>query len=198
LRVDSPKLAGPVQLWIDPAHGFLPRRVETFRRMISKSPTQAADHARTIARQTIQPRAIIQVDEFIEIAKEVWVPTKGTFTRVMNGADGKMMNMGSESIVVDVSRSSWNTIRSGELFAPASLPTVNHQENGWQQYYGAERLARVRHIDEMTEKMRQEAQQALEPSKLLLVLVGINIVVILSLAGLILRRRIVHRRSMHI
>ena len=76
---------------------------------------------------------LMQVEQFIQIDKDIWVPAKAISYNVASSGEMKL----------DENRSSFNSITSGELFSGKSLPEVNREDDGWKQYLPPAELAKA-------------------------------------------------------
>ena len=113
-----PNLQAPVRVWVDPVYGYLPATIE--KDAISDG--KAVLHTRS------------HVDEFVQVADTVWVPLRGSYTQFSRAgpSTGRAVNAYSMSVLRE--ESSWNAISSGELFATANMPEVNHELLGWKEH----------------------------------------------------------------
>jgi len=130
-EVNYAGLDGPIRVWVDSAHGQMPSRIEWFERrglesfLITK----------------------LDVQNFIDVGGETWVPGKATLTTyIPSGPPGGQAIFGF-SMELDVERSRWNCINSGELFTVQSLSMMNHQEAGWSFCYPPAVLSAIQASD---------------------------------------------------
>ena len=98
------------------------------------------------------------VEKFIQLDNGSWVPAKAT----MNLIDDNGRAWTGNSMELDAEHSSWNSIKSDELFLAKSLPEVNHELVGWKQYYSPALLAAEKGADDfLKEADRKEHRRNL-------------------------------------
>jgi hypothetical protein len=140
-EVTNPKVPGRVRVWPDPQHGNMPALIEVFT--VSKKGKTVLD-GRT------------RIEEFMHLQDGSWVPVKGfyeSFANVVANAGKKVTEVSravrGETLTVDVKRSTWNSIRSGDLFSGASMPEANLRRDGWREHYPANILAEIKKAAKM-------------------------------------------------
>jgi hypothetical protein len=139
LEISHPELSGPIRVWFDHEHGYLPRVIEWYQSRRNGD---------------IGLRARMHVEEFIQIDADLWAPFKATMMSMApSGSTAGRANQGFSMTVVP-EQSCWNCINTGELFHPDSLPTVNHEDRGWKFYYPPAVLPGVKAAAENRRKLR--------------------------------------------
>jgi hypothetical protein len=139
-QVDNPKLHGDfICVWLDAEHGYMPGKIEWHQRF--------DDNQLAIAQK-------MEVEKFVQLGNGAWVPARATNAYVVPiGSDAGRIVV-EQTMELDAEHSSWNSIKSNELFFPKSLPKVNHEMDGWKQYYSPALLA----AEEMANNSINEAE----------------------------------------
>ena len=156
-QVDNPpKLHGQyVRVWLDTAHGYMPKKMELYVRNESRHTTDGP----------IGLTKRMQVDEFTEVEGNIWVPTKGNTVLIAPVGEYKGRVMDGSKMEVDLEHSSWNSIKSEELFIAKSLPKVNYKKDGWVYDYSPGRLENAKVVDGVVAKIAQIDHDLQHPSK---------------------------------
>jgi hypothetical protein len=124
----NPKVSGFIRLWLDPDHGCMPKQIEWYQ----ESPDGKAPLAERM-----------EISQFIHIQNGDWVPTEATnlrFTPKGSTSSGQKMQL-------DLNGSSWNSVKSDDLFLASSLPQVNLSEGGWACDYPPGLLRAIKSAD---------------------------------------------------
>lgn len=152
-QVDNPsQLNGQyIRLWLDPEHGYMPRKVEEYLRVENRS--TPAGLGRIGLAQTIL------LDEFKQVGENIWVPTKGSAVIVVDGHA-----MAGCAMEIDLDHSTWNSIKSEELFLAESMSKVNYKKDGWAYDYSSQALADAV-MNDKYEKTFKKLAQLENPSK---------------------------------
>lgn len=111
------KLHGPVRIWMDANHGYIPTTIEKYTLVNGKQFLHTRSH----------------VTRFHQVSDSVWVPVEGISEQFFNGPGplaGRTVL--GDSMKVLVERSSWNAIESGELFSTSNMPPVNAEQMDWK------------------------------------------------------------------
>jgi hypothetical protein len=153
ILVDNTALMGPIAVWCNRSHGYLPDNVQMFTRMTTTNQSTRDTPQQTQAADTLYLNAIIQIDEYVEIAPGAWAPLQGTYSDVTQSSDMTDREWFRTALLVDSAESSWNHIHSSDLFEETSLPIANHERNGWREYIGPQRLTRTREADVQLEAL---------------------------------------------
>jgi len=126
------------RIWLDSEHGYM---LAKFERLVRGVPD--VDHSLGLI-------DLMQVEQFIQIDKDIWVPAKAISYNVTSSGEMKL----------DENRSSYNSITSGELFSGKSLPEVNHEDDGWKQYLPPAELAKAAAFDKAVHTARNHSHKA--------------------------------------
>lgn len=138
-QIAAPKFEGRfLRVWLDVEHGYLPKRVEWYMR--AESSIIPSGPVALIER--------MEVDEFRKIEGTGWVPIRGTDVTIAPVGELQGRSMGGSGMEVDLVHSSWNSINSGDIFLPKSLPKVNYQKGAWKYDYSPAKLRIAKQIDE--------------------------------------------------
>jgi hypothetical protein len=97
-EVEHPQVREPVRVWADPEHGYMPSIIESY--FINKNDQRELDE-RT------------QVQEFIKIGDDTWVPIKGINDILLASGLNTGKPYTAILLVVNLGQSSWNSINSG-------------------------------------------------------------------------------------
>jgi len=108
------------RIWLDPEHGYM---ITRFERLVRSVPD---DGKLNLIEEE-------QVEQFIPIKGDVWIPAIAVSYNVAS----------SRRMLLDQSRSSFNSISSGQLFSEKSLPKVNRKEDGWKEYLPPDELVKA-------------------------------------------------------
>ena len=156
-QVDNPPILHDqyVRVWLDTEHGYMPNKVELYMRTESH---HTLDGSVALAGR-------IQVDEFKQVEKNIWVPTRGSSVIIAQAGEYKGRIVDGSKMEVDLEHSSWNTIKSDELFLATSLPEVNYKKDGWVYDYSPRRLENAKVVDGVVAKIAQIDHDLEHPSK---------------------------------
>jgi hypothetical protein len=169
LEVHNPELRGPIRIWADPEHGYLPSIVECYQR---DAKDQTVLNERT------------RVTGFVRAGGSIWVPVKSVYELWA----GSGREISRTSLVVDVEKSSWNTITTDELFTEARMPPVNWARDAYKVHLPPAQLEAIR----TAERAYNAAMaQVLSRGKVRRLLVyGASALVVVAVVVLLVRRRI--------
>jgi hypothetical protein len=178
-EVEHPQVREPVRVWADSEHGYMPAIIETY--FVNKNGQRELDD-RT------------QVQEFIKVGDETWVPIKGIHDILLASGLNTGKPYTAILLVVNLGQSSWNSINSGTLFTEASMPPVNNNPNrdGFKRHYPPATLAI---IDQAMKRYNDAVAKALsegKPSRFGMFFVSSLLVLVLLTAIVIWHRG--HRR----
>jgi len=173
IEVDSDKLRGPIRVWLDADHGYMPKAIEKYVRVDGKVPLLC----RTV------------LDEFTRQDKNVWVPVKGAYNLTLLVGPARGRNHKGRAMTVDVESSTWNSIASSDLFAAKSLPSVNHERDGWKEFLPDGLLAAYKVADRIRNRMHRNIGAQLLRSRHLVVFVGVIILAVLLMLILIIWKK---------
>jgi hypothetical protein len=84
----------------------------------------------------------MEVKKFLKVNEITWVPAEASMIDIFNGREWT-----GYSMKLDEKRSSFNSIKSDELFLAKSLPHMNYEKNGWKWDYPTDILLGVRASD---------------------------------------------------
>ena len=166
-EVKHPQMRGPVRVWADTDHGYMPSTIEIF--IVDKN-----------GRAALWNR--IHVEEFIQIGDGAWAPVRGTY----EAPEGTGLNTGvcyaGASLVVNVKQSSWNSINSGKLFTAASMPEVNYvmPDNGYKMCLPPSTLAAIKQADQSVKDSVAQALTQGKSSRLLLLTVSVLTILLIA------------------
>jgi hypothetical protein len=170
-EVENPLINGPVRLWLDPRHGGMPKKVECYER----------------SNDQFALKEKMQVEEFLQISGDIFVPAKATLTSVVPRGPAKGRAYLGFSMVIDPKQSSWNAVKSDSLFRAESLPEMNHHDKGWKYYYPVAMLPGIK-------AAAKEAMTTSESTSLILIVVVISMPLV-GLLAFMARRKFVQLRS---
>jgi len=165
IEVTYPGFRGPIRFWVDPKHGYMPIKIETY---LSKGKETG-----------LFTRC--EVSEFHELASTgIWVPLKGTETRFtpIGAAAGRATS--GIMMTVDISKSSWNSVKSSDLFAASSI-AKNDEQLGWSRSLTGPQLAAV----ELAESLKAAAHR---PTGFRLIFLAANAAAVIVLIAVVIRR----------
>jgi hypothetical protein len=155
---------GPLRVWVDPGHGYMPSIID--------------EYIREAGRTRLYSRT--RVKEFLQVGNGVWAPIKGTYENVP--PEGLAPSHLAILLAVDVQKSSWNSIKSAVLFTEASMPPVNFvNHSGYKQHLPPSLLEVFTETRRLEEAERARLVPEGTRSRLLLLL-GINAIAALGLA----------------
>lgn len=157
LEVTHPHLNGPIRLWLDPRHGYMPATIEMYLR--------SGDGSIYLDRRS-------QIDGFFQVG-QVWVPGKAKTTCFVSVGPPAVRPSARYSIAVIRERMSVNSTVPAELFSAASLPSVTRETFGWKEHYPDAFLPALKKNAEVVETIRR--MQA--PTRSLFI--AVNVVVVL-------------------
>jgi hypothetical protein len=152
LQLEFPKkqtFQNVFRIWFDSDHGYM---VAKFERLTRSVPDE--DHSLGLIN-------LMQVEEFRQVDDGIWVPAKVRSYSVA----------GSDELALDKDKSSFNSIKTGAPFSVASLPKVNHQEDGWSQYLPPATLIRATTFERAT---RPASNRPKIVTKVILGLLGVG------------------------
>jgi hypothetical protein len=98
-----------------------------------------------------------EIDEFHDAGGGIWVPVKGRDLGISVGVGptlGKPIH--GTQIIVNVSRSSWNSVSSPDIFQPRTIPRVNFDQNhGWREHLSPPELTASKEMFEDGKKEKR-------------------------------------------
>jgi|ERR1035437_5961212 hypothetical protein len=158
-QVDNPPMLHGqyVRVWLDPEHDYMPQKVELYMRTESH---HTSDGPIALTKR-------MQVDEFKQVEATIWVPTKGSSVLIAPAGEYKGRVLDGSKMEVDLEHSSWNSIKSDELFLAKSLPEVNYKKDGWVYDYSPGRLENAKVVDGAVAKIAQIDHNLKHPSKVI-------------------------------
>ena len=118
-----------LKLWLDSDHGCLPRKIEWYQK------TQDGSYLLTEK---------MSIEDYITIGDGFWVPAIATNERYMTTGSTVGRAFSGQKIEIDKTNSTWNSIKSKDLFLSKNLPEVNLVYNGWSSDYPASLLGDAR------------------------------------------------------
>ncbi len=165
IEVDSNILRGPIRVWLDQDHGYMPKAIEVFVRINGKA---------TLLCRTVS-------EEFIRQDGIAWVPTKGSYNMPHLAGPATGRNYTGRAMAVDVESSSWNSVESSDLFAADSLPSVNHEQDGLIEFVPDDVLAGYEFADKIRHKMNANVGAHPQSRRLLFVCVSISVILFIPI-----------------
>lgn len=121
-------LQGPVHMWLDTRHGYMPFRIQAY---VKKGRLEGLLWK-------------IEVSDFTNIGQDIWVPIKAKQTDVVPLGElaGRSVSAFEVSLLVD--RCHWNSKFNENTFLASSVNVVNDMHKGWNTYLPAHQLAVVK------------------------------------------------------
>ena len=124
-EVNNPKLRGNyLRVWLDAEHGYLVSKAEWYL----KTQSSHGMNRITLSR-------VMQVDKFEKADGQLWIPLSGSISMISPAGKFKGRAIMGWKMDVDLQRSSWNSIKTDDLFLASSMPEVNSEKNGWKFDY---------------------------------------------------------------
>ena len=169
----NPKLDGSVRLWLNPANGNMPVRID--RLAISKSGASVCLTRTRISR-------------FAQPVPGVWVPTEGSVLLHVNdpGGSGFAMN-------VDMRESTWNAVSQTKSLIAAGVLSVNHSANGWNEDLPPMQLKAASELDEMLRRVTRVHARGWSTQRI--ILVSTNCIALLAVLAFVFYKRLHGRRT---
>ena len=139
-QLENPKLNSRVhniiRIWLDPEHGYMLKTMEWHQQSVSGELTLLDK---------------MQVEKFIKVDDGIWIPDEANMIHFFKGREWT-----GYSMKLDEKQSSFNSIKSDELFLAKSLPHMNYEKDGWKWGYPPAILSKTRASDAAIEDARKE------------------------------------------
>jgi hypothetical protein len=137
-QLENPKKRGTVhsiiRIWLDSEHGYMLKIMEWHN-------VSATGQIDLINR--------MEVKKFLKVDEVAWVPAEASIIDIFNGREWT-----GYSMKLDEKQSSFNSIKSDELFLAKSLPHMNYEKDGWKWDYPPALLVQARVSDAAIEAPR--------------------------------------------
>ena len=100
--------------------------------------------------------ATTEINLYIQTENDLWMPVAATFIQYSTVSNNVIPVIGYR-IMLDQNRSTFNTIKTDDLFRTNSLPVVNWTKGKWSCYYPPKALAGIKEADKIEGEMMMHA-----------------------------------------